>query len=1666
MNDHSLHSTPKHADTGTLPQPRTTPVQVFHVAPSAGCYRLAGTLTLLSLIAAPGAYGAPGGGSIVGGSGGIAQSGATTTITQDSPRLAINWNSFSSKAGEAIVFRQPGASAIALNRVVGTGATELSGSLSANGQVFILNPNGVLFGAGATVNAQGLLASTLNIDTASFMQGGKELLLQNAGAAGGITNQGSLTASPGGYVALIAPQVINEGGISAQQGNAWMSAGDKVTLQLGDSGLMSVTVNTGSLNALADNRVTGRISANGGNVNLEAKAAENIGAALVNHDGVIEAQTLNDVSGRVRLMGDMQRGQLTMNGQIDVSAPVSGDGGAVETSAARVKILDGARVHARAREGVNGSWLIDPEDFSIVEGDGDRTSSSIGNNTLKKILDSGTSTAISTEASSGTGGDIFVNAPVGWEASIPRTNTVTLTLKAHRNIYINADIEANGQAGLSLWTGQGPGGIGTYFLNNAKINLADTATFTTRQGLGGELKSYTVITTLGRAIDSSDANTLQGLSSTGNYVLGNDIDATATRNWNRSFGADEANGFTPIANFSGTLDGLGNRIAGLYINRPSESGVGLFGSTGADANIRNIRLVDADVTAGQNAGILAGMNNGRISNASSTGRITGVVGSGEKDGYYIGGLVGQNVILDPKQPTASIDRSSSAANVTGTQGVGGLVGYMANGASIDNSTASGTVTAIRQRDTPLQWFGGLLGVNIKSTVSNSHAEGEVNAAEMVKVGGLVGENGGTISNSYAVGKVTGRSTVGGLTGILSLENGAIENSYATGPVNAAGDGAVQIGGLIGYMQEKTRVSNSYARGPVNVTGNNPVHVGGLIGYMQGESEVSNSYASGAMNVTGSNPQAIGGLIGAIEEKTKVVSSYWNTDSIANGGTGIGPESGTKIGTGKTGKELMATGTFANSGWSISNAGGSTAVWRIYDGVTMPLLRSFMQDLTLGGLTSVYNSEKQFGPLPDAPRLDFTAATGRNAGTYSPSSTQQGYDITGGNLKIAPAPLTVTTENVTKNYDGTPSAVGGGPQVTQGTVYAGDRVVGGTYAFTDVNAGSGNKTVTVRDVRVIDGNDGNNYALTLLNNTTSTINPAPLVVSTRDVIKTYDGTDSALGAAAAVADSRLYKLYKDDSLVGGTFAFTDPNAGAGNKTVTVSNVTVNDGNGGRNYTLVLADNKTSTINPAPLVLGVDDVSKTYDGTVSAAGTVRTLNGRLYNNDALAGGVFTFSDQNAGDNKTVNISSVSVLKPNNDNNTGNYAITYRPNTTSRISRAPFNVIVDQVVKTYDGTNAVSGFPVTIKDRIFGNDSLVSGIASFADRNAGNNKTVTVKDMRIIDGNTRDESSNYDVTIVPNRTSRIDPAALTVGVNDVVKTYDGTLAVAATPIVSGGTLFGDKLADNGLIAFTDRNVGAGNKTVTVSGFTVDDGNGGRNYQVSYAPNRSSTINPAVLTVSAGNVAKTYDGTVDAPGAAAAIVEGRLYAGDSLSGGAFAFADRNAGAGNKTVTVSGITVNDGNGGNNYLLRLSPNMSSTISPAPLTVTANGARKTYDAIPYEGGNGVAIAGLAGDETADVLGGQLGYGGTAQGALLPGSYRITPAGLQSQNYAISYASGTLQIDQPPNLTSRVNLLDPMQRAGARQTPATGAAVQVAGCGVSLPANVLGVDCIAASTQRGR
>ncbi len=107
--------------------------------------------------------GSPSGGQVTGGSGQIIQSGNTTTIEQSSQALSLTWQSFNVGAQQAVDFVQPNAGAIAVNRILGNSASEILGHLDANGQVWLVNPNGVLFGKSAQVDVGGLVASTLDL---------------------------------------------------------------------------------------------------------------------------------------------------------------------------------------------------------------------------------------------------------------------------------------------------------------------------------------------------------------------------------------------------------------------------------------------------------------------------------------------------------------------------------------------------------------------------------------------------------------------------------------------------------------------------------------------------------------------------------------------------------------------------------------------------------------------------------------------------------------------------------------------------------------------------------------------------------------------------------------------------------------------------------------------------------------------------------------------------------------------------------------------------------------------------------------------------------------------------------------------------------------------------------------------------------------------------------------------------------------------------------------------------------------------------------------------------------------------------------------------------------------------------------------------------------------
>ncbi|MBB6600280.1 filamentous hemagglutinin N-terminal domain-containing protein [Luteimonas sp. MC1825] len=382
----------------------------------------------------------PSGGVVTTGAANIDQQGGNMVITQTTRNVSINWQDFGIAAGESVQFVQPGVDSIALNRVLGSDPSVILGNLSSNGRVFLLNPNGILFGQGASVNVGGLVATTMRLSDADFQAGNHAF--SNAGA-GAVVNQGSITAHDGGHVALMGQRVSNDGVIVARLGTVALAAGEAVTLDVAGDGLLNVAVSTGAVNALAENG--GMIRADGGRVLMTAQAAGNLLHTTVNNTGIIQAQSIGNRGGTIVLLGDMQSGTVNLGGTLDASAPGGGNGGFIETSAATVNVDGGVRVTTAAPLGQTGRWLIDPQDFTIGSAPGDN----IAGSTLSAQLVT-TNVEISTVGGGTGNGDIFVNDAVSWTASGAPT---TLTLTANRNVDINAAITAT-NGNLAVCCGQ------------------------------------------------------------------------------------------------------------------------------------------------------------------------------------------------------------------------------------------------------------------------------------------------------------------------------------------------------------------------------------------------------------------------------------------------------------------------------------------------------------------------------------------------------------------------------------------------------------------------------------------------------------------------------------------------------------------------------------------------------------------------------------------------------------------------------------------------------------------------------------------------------------------------------------------------------------------------------------------------------------------------------------------------------------------------------------------------------------------------------------------------------------------------------------------------------------------------------------------------------------
>ena len=1146
-------------------------------------------------------YAAPIGGVVTTGSATIASNGTTTNITQSTQKASINWQGFSIASNETVNFNQPSASAITLNRVVGNETSVIAGALNANGKVFLLNSNGILFTQGSSVNTSGLVASTLNLSDEDFNN--NHFVFQGNGSQGSVINMGTITIANSGYAALLGKEVSNQGVIVATKGVVAFSSGDKITLNFNGDSLMSVTIDEGTLNALVENK--NAIYADGGKVILTAKAANDLLASQVNNEGLIQAQTLDDLKGEITLYA--HGGTTTVSGTLDASAPTKGDGGFIETSGDKVAIVDSTTITTKSINGNNGTWLIDPTNFTIAYGSGGQTTSSIGATTLQNALGNG-NVAITTASSGTEAGDININADVTWTANNTLTLTAlgdinanaaltwsagTLALNAGKNINVNATLTAKlaGNLVANWGTGTNSDGspYGLYMLQRVwdytgfigSINFGSTTT-------GSVTLNGTPYTVIRKLADLSQINN----DPSGHYVLGTNVFVSDTGGITSAIGSS-----TP---FTGVLEGLGHTV---YLGYDSTTGLGfvgsgLFDTIGVGGVVRNLGVsgtINSTTGTVENLGSIANVNQGTLINVYS-----GSTFLSTQNVTNVGGMVGLNegtIIL-------GVDMASPYASTI----AGGLVGT--NMGLITLSIATGNPIYSATGATGITYVGGLVGVNY-GAITQSWSDIYFVLTDTTSIaGGLVGLNAGTIDQSYAARNIRYTSSGPHLAGFVGENTGTITNSYSTlfydDPYYIGTTRSSWIAGFA-YKNSGT-ISNSYAT----------------------------SYAYDTATHAGFVYDNTGGT---------TTNDYWYA-GLSPTATAYGDHSTAKQLTAEQAANFSSYAGFSSDVWAKSSSGyavlkntpvyilsGSTTTY----GSALALLTKGLQG---GG--GAYSLVDNFGDDKNAPIYIIDGAAYVDAGNSAAASVLDStiYNTMRGLVMVSQKTLTFADGSIAdKTYDGTTTATAGNVSLV-GLV--GDQtlaVSGLTGVFSNANAGT-DKTVTINaGYTLSDGSNGgkaSNYKITSTT-TTATITPKALSVTTDAADKVYDGTTNA-----TVSNAHLSGIVSGDTVLLNSYtaAFIDKNVGT-DKSVTFSNAILS-GSSATNY----------TISSTPVATTADITPRAVElyGSKLADSSTTVNASQLYVKNAVAGdsvsvsGTVNIAGSTSGTQTITNTSGLSVNNAN--------------------------------------------------------------------------------------------------------------------------------------------------------------------------------------------------------------------------------------------------------------------------------------------------------------------------------------------------------------------------------------------------------------------------------------
>jgi filamentous hemagglutinin family protein len=868
--------------------------------------------------------------TVVSGTVNFGTTGNTLTVT-NSANSIINWQAFSIAANESVWFNQQSALSAVLNRVTGIDPSRILGSLQSNGKVFLINPNGVIFGQGSRIDAAGMVASSLGITNQDFLAG--NFRFTGDSTAGAVKNQGAITTTAGGMVWLISPNVENSGVITSPNGSVMLAAGQSVYLvdpqkpeiavvvsapanqavnmgtiltQGGSAGIFgSLVSQQGVINA--DSAVAGE----NGRIFLKSTTSTTLGA-----NSVISANALDKGDGgRIVVLSD---GETKVDGTISATGgPNGGKGGFIETSAPVVNIAETAQVTTKT-----GTWLIDPLNITIAASGGNMTGAQVSDG----VQNNGTFTIDAVSPPGTAVGDIYVRDAISWD------NANTLQLLASRNIGISAAITgANGTLSLSA-----PGTT----TQSAPITVANLellrGTFTLRNSanaigtLVGDVTAVNLFNNKTLTVGTVGSRT--GLNASGDIRL-------------------EAKG---QAGYDG-IRVVDSNISGANVYIKGTGGSGTTGSGGTGVYTYNSGITASkDLTIkgfGGSAGSSYGRGGDGVSiNYYSTVKAAGtlaITGQGG-DGGAAGGNGGYGVRVSYSYLGAGKD---VAITGIGGKGGGGTYGYYGStGVSVTDYSsvrAQGNIT-IKGTGGAGGSGGGDGGIGVRvgyySTVSaygNLAITGQGGAGDA-----LAGGSGGAgvrVTYSYlGAGKDVAISGTGGKGGAGSDGGYGVVIKYDS---NVVSYGNITIKGIGGAGGDFTATSsNSYAG-----DGGFGIRLGSgsyIKSYGTSDNTISLVGTGGkggnALNTGTTNLNSRGGSGGEgiiIQGQIGYNYSYANVNLIGTGGAG---------GNGTGGKSAAGTGGFGRGGyggygitmsgssdsWGRPTGNGHGSIYAGYGSITM------------------------------------------------------------------------------------------------------------------------------------------------------------------------------------------------------------------------------------------------------------------------------------------------------------------------------------------------------------------------------------------------------------------------------------------------------------------------------------------------------------------------------------------------------------------------------------------------------------------------------------------------------------------------------------------------------------------------------------------------------------